>query len=196
MQVWDLTRTWCSSRGPGRCRPWSSFRGTRLPNNHEVFVADLPAGKLSFWGGGITGAPRTQLAPSSRKSSPDHLLTPSFLVSSSVCKKLLLSCFCLSDCFLRRLHFFLDPGSWGPPGKTQRHRPSPSAFPPCPPPPQGWEGRNQVPRGSTSLCVQDMGSHCCLPDPGEPGLDPRLQKGKPNGVRKLAGWPGHWVRKN
>ena len=129
MQVWDLTRTWCSSRGPGRCRPWYSFRGTRLPNNHEVFVADLPAGKLSFWGGGITGAPRTQLAPSSRKSSPDHLLTPSFLVSSSVCNKLRLSCFCLSDCFLRRLHFFLDPGSWGPPGKTQRHRPSPSAFP-------------------------------------------------------------------
>ena len=79
--------------------------------------------------GRIIGAPRTQLAPSSRKSSPDHLLTPSFLVSSSVGNKLLLSCFCLSDCFLRRLHFFLDPGSWGPPGKTQRHRPSPSAFP-------------------------------------------------------------------
>lgn len=80
--------------------------------------------------GGMTGAPRTQLASSSQKSSPDHLLTPSFLVSSSVSNKLLLSCFFLSDCFLRRLHVFLDPGSWGPPGKTQRHRPSPSAFPP------------------------------------------------------------------
>lgn len=79
--------------------------------------------------GGITGAPRTQLAPSSQKSSPDHLLTSSFRVSSSVSNKLLLSCFCLSDCFLRRLHFFLDPGSWGLPGKTQRHRPFPSAFP-------------------------------------------------------------------
>lgn len=47
---------------------------------------------------------------------------------------------------------------------------------------------------AASIWARARGSRCCLPDTKGPGLDPRLQRGRPRGLRKPMGRPGHWAR--
>lgn len=109
------------SCGPGRCGSWSSPRSTRLPNNHEAmfFMPDLPAVRFLSVRRGEGWEPSGLAVPMLQKEFLDHLLRPSFWASrSGGSNKLLLGRFCLNGSFLRRLHLFMHPRSWGPPGKT------------------------------------------------------------------------------